>query len=505
MVNSRSMSTAVLVFTFISGLTAAVAVLHGLLYLFLPKSKANVYYALFTGLMSMFYFGVARAQQAGESASQHRWDLFFVTVGVPMMFAGLRFELAAFTQKVPAHIKAMAVGGAAIVIGIWTLGPDFPSIWVNVLGIAVSIEMFRIVGVAMYRRHPDAWVIGIGFGIMTLVGVYEILVNVGILPWWTPLALPTGVVALTLSMSAYLSRDVARTHKHLEEQLAEVRRLDALTLAQQEEAHAAELKRRLLEEDNRRHVAQLEEARKLQLSMLPAANPDSPTADVAFKMWTAEQVGGDYYDYRQSASGALTIALGDATGHGLDSGLMVAATKSLFQSENGQSENGQSGDGQSGDGQESLAATLGRISRGLKSMRLRRMNVAMQLVTLRPGSIRVASAGMPPALLWRAATGEIEEILIPGPPLGAMARFEYQEAELPWEPGDTLLMMTDGLPETLNASGDDLGYDAVRRIFRQAAGGGPESVLEALFKAALEFADGHPQEDDLTLAVARAK
>ena len=153
-------------------------------------------------------------------------------------------------------------------------------------------------------------------------------------------------------MSAYLSRDVARTHLNLETQLSEVRRLDALTLAQQEEAHAAELKRRLLEEDNRRHVAQLDQARKLQLSMLPAASPDSPIAEVAFKMWTAEQVGGDYYDYRRSPSGALTLALGDATGHGLDSGLMVASTKSLFQS---------------GDDQESLAEALKRISRASKA------------------------------------------------------------------------------------------------------------------------------------------
>ena len=137
-------------------------------------------------------------------------------------------------------------------------------------------------------------------------------------------------------------------------------------------------------------------------------------------------------------------------------------------------------------------------------MKLRRMNVAMQLVTIQEGSICVASGGMPPALLLRAATGEVEEILVPGPPLGAMASFDYGEVEVPWSSGDRLLMMTDGLPETVNASGDDFGYEAVREIFQQA-GAGPDTVLEILFEAAKEYAAGHPQEDDLTLIVIQAK
>ena len=156
------MSLPVQVFTFISGLTAAFALLHGLLYVFLPKAKANLYYALFAGLMSLFYFGVAQAQSASTAAEHQRWNLYFTTCGVPMMFAGIRFELAAFVQRVPVHVKVMALGGAAIVIGVWVMGSEFPLHWINVLGIAASIEMFRIVAVAIYRRHPDAWVIGLG-------------------------------------------------------------------------------------------------------------------------------------------------------------------------------------------------------------------------------------------------------------------------------------------------------------------------------------------------------
>ncbi|MCG8461820.1 MAG: SpoIIE family protein phosphatase [Holophagales bacterium] len=207
-------------------------------------------------------------------------------------------------------------------------------------------------------------------------------------------------------------------------------------------------------------------------------------------MWTAEEVGGDYYDYRQSPSGALTLALGDATGHGLDAGLMVGAAKSLFQS---------------GDDIADLAATLRRLSRGIRSMNLRRMNVAMQLVRLEGRSLRLASAGMPPALIWRAATGEVEEVLIPGPPLGAMPAFPYREMELTWEAGDTLLMMSDGLPETANGAGEDLGYEKVRELFRDLADESLADILEKLHSAGQAFAAGQPQGDDLTLIVIRAK
>lgn len=484
------MNAPVLVFTFISGLTAAFALLHALLFVFFRQARANLYFALFAGLMSLFYLGVALAQLAGETGNASAWNLYLTTCGIPMMFAGIRFELAAFNQKIPLHVKVLAAFGAAVLASAWILREDFPGIWLNVLGILASVEMARIVVVAIARRHPDAWVIGAGFGFMTVVGIYEILTNVGLLSWWTPFALPAGVLALAFSMSAYLSRDVARTHHALGRQLAEVKRLDALTLAQQQQAHEAELERRLLEEQNRRQSSQLEKARQLQLSMLPAQSPESDVAEFAFKMWTAEEVGGDYYDYRQGPAGALTLALGDATGHGLDSGLMVAAAKSLFQG---------------GDDEAGLAPTLERLSRGIRSMKLRRMNVAMQLVRIERRSLRVAAAGMPPVLLFRAATGEVEEITIPGTPLGALAAFPYQELELTWDAGDTLLMMSDGLPETVNAAGKDFGYERVRRLFRELARSSLDDILKQLYSAAQAFADGEPQADDLTLVVMRAK
>ena len=74
----------------------------------------------------------------------------------------------------------------------------------------------------------------------------------------------------------------------------------------------------------------MEEARELQLSMLPKKVPDVPNLDIAVYMKTATEVGGDYYDFSTKEDGSLNIAIGDATGHGMKAGTLVTMMKSLF-------------------------------------------------------------------------------------------------------------------------------------------------------------------------------
>ncbi len=75
--------------------------------------------------------------------------------------------------------------------------------------------------------------------------------------------------------------------------------------------------------ENQRRAKELEEARTLQLSMLPKTVPSLPNLEIAVYMNPATEVGGDYYDFHVSNDGALTVAVGDATGHGLNAGIMV--------------------------------------------------------------------------------------------------------------------------------------------------------------------------------------
>ncbi|MEJ7700687.1 MAG: hypothetical protein WKF71_13720 [Pyrinomonadaceae bacterium] len=75
-----------------------------------------------------------------------------------------------------------------------------------------------------------------------------------------------------------------------------------------------------LHAENERRAKELEEARQLQLSMLPKKLPQIPNLEIAAYMKPATEVGGDYYDFHVGADGTLTVAVGDATGHGLKAG-----------------------------------------------------------------------------------------------------------------------------------------------------------------------------------------
>jgi len=86
----------------------------------------------------------------------------------------------------------------------------------------------------------------------------------------------------------------------------------------------------LLEAENKRKTDELEKARRLQLALLPKKIPQSPNFEIAVYMKTATEVGGDYYDFQIDQEGALTVVIGDATGHGLNAGMMVTATKSIL-------------------------------------------------------------------------------------------------------------------------------------------------------------------------------
>lgn len=114
---------------------------------------------------------------------------------------------------------------------------------------------------------------------------------------------------------------------------------------------------------------------------------------------------------------------------------------------------------------------------------------------------------MPPALVHRAATGRVDELILCGMPLGGLDR-GYGERELLLAPGDTVLLLSDGLCELPNAAGDPLGYDAVRELFEAAAGRGHgdlRQVIADLEAGAAHWASDSRKMDDRTYAVVRIR
>ncbi|MCG3120343.1 MAG: hypothetical protein ALAOOOJD_03002 [bacterium] len=254
--------------------------------------------------------------------------------------------------------------------------------------------------------------------------------------------------------------------------------------------HEMEISRRLLEADNARKTKELEEARALQLSMLPSALPVLAHLDIAVHMQTATEVGGDYYDFLVGPNGALTVAIGDATGHGIRAGIMVASIKSLFTAFGSVPD---------------MPVFFNQCSQIIKGMHLGNLYMAMLLAKINGRHLTISAAGMPPILIYRNDTGTVEEMLLKGMPLGGPYIFDYQQQETVLHLGDTILFMSDGYPELFNANDEMLDYLRISEIFQEAASKPAAEIIDHLWKAGKAWANGNPLRDDTTLLVIKIK
>ncbi len=247
-----------------------------------------------------------------------------------------------------------------------------------------------------------------------------------------------------------------------------------------------EVQQRLLQAENERKSDELEEAREFQLSLLPKTLPSHPEIEVAVLMRTATEVGGDYYDFFTSETGALTTVIGDAAGHGARAGTMVTVVKGLLTVNAAEAD---------------LAELLGGAAAAIKQMNLGRMNMAVTLVRIDGRRITISAAGMPPVLIHRRAANRVEEVALSGLPLGSLAEPTYLEWDSPLDSGDTVLLMTDGFPELMNPEQEPLGYERASSLFQGVADGTPEEITSQLAEAAREWTRGQPPMDDLTFVV----
>jgi serine phosphatase RsbU (regulator of sigma subunit) len=255
-------------------------------------------------------------------------------------------------------------------------------------------------------------------------------------------------------------------------------------------AESAEHLSNYLQSENLRQTQELEQARQLQLSMLPQKLPEHPVVEIAAYMQTATEVGGDYYDFDLADDGTLTIAIGDATGHGAEAGIMVTAMKTLWNAFSRDTD---------------LEGVLHKSNQALKRMHLPKLYMALALARLQGQRLELVGAGMPPALLYRAASGWIEAVPLKGMPLGGPGALPYRGTSVALSPGDTLILMSDGFPELFNESREMLGYAQASEVFREVAERLPQEIIAHLMQTAKAWCNGQVQADDMTFVVMKVK
>jgi serine phosphatase RsbU (regulator of sigma subunit) len=252
----------------------------------------------------------------------------------------------------------------------------------------------------------------------------------------------------------------------------------------------AELRAKAAEDENQRKSHELEEARRLQLSLLPEKLPELPNLEIAVYMNTATEVGGDYYDFNISADGTLNIALGDATGHGMKAGTVVTLMKGLFSADSGRMD---------------IGDFFQQSSETIKDLRFDRMMMSFTMIKIKDMDMLFSSAGMPPAYIFRSSTMKVDELSLEGMPLGAMKEVKYQVIKEQLVSGDTLLLMSDGLPELKNPEHKIFDYSRVEKVFRDVAGQTPQEIVDRLVDAGEIWRKDQVADDDVTLMVIKAR
>jgi serine phosphatase RsbU (regulator of sigma subunit)/ligand-binding sensor domain-containing protein len=255
-----------------------------------------------------------------------------------------------------------------------------------------------------------------------------------------------------------------------------------------QEKHRAEMA--MLEAENKRKSQELEEARQLQLSMLPKELPQLPNLDIAVYMQTATEVGGDYYDFHIGLDGTLTVVIGDATGHGMKAGTMVTAAKSLFNSYAPNPD---------------ILFSFSEITRCIKQMNFGKLSMCLTMLKIKGDKMQMSTAGMPPSFIFRADTRVVEEHLFKAMPLGTMLKFPYEVKKTTLNPGDTILLMSDGLPELQNDKEEMYGYKRIRNGFEDVAEKQPEEIIAFLKKEGKAWNGDQAPDDDVTFVVIKVK
>jgi ligand-binding sensor domain-containing protein/serine phosphatase RsbU (regulator of sigma subunit) len=260
--------------------------------------------------------------------------------------------------------------------------------------------------------------------------------------------------------------------------------------AAESKAKVAEAQALVVQAENDRKTKELEEARNLQLSMLPKYLPKLPNLDIAVYMQTATEVGGDYYDFHVSLDGTLTVVVGDATGHGMKAGTMVTTAKSLFNSYAPNSD---------------ILYTFHEITRCIKQMNFDKLSMCMTMAKIKGNKLQISTAGMPPSFIFRRDTRVVEEHVFKAMPLGTMENFPYEIKDTTLNPGDTILLMSDGLPELENKSGEMYGYKRIRNGFEDVAEKAPEDIISYLKNEGASWVNNEAPDDDVTFVVIKIK
>ncbi|MEL7154256.1 MAG: SpoIIE family protein phosphatase, partial [Pseudomonadota bacterium] len=241
-----------------------------------------------------------------------------------------------------------------------------------------------------------------------------------------------------------------------------------------------------------RHAIEMNSARLIQSGLLPNvedAFPDDTRFDLHARIEQAREVGGDFYDFYKTGPDDLFLVIGDVSGKGLASGILMAMTKSLIKASAFRHKNDPS-------------AVLNEVNRNLcnDNPGLHFVTLSVVHVNCATGQLKIASAGHEPVVLCVPGQTALTQIESNAPPVGINATLKFTDNEHQLKPGEAIVLVTDGLSEANDPRGNLFGRSRISTIAGTLSADAPASALvDAMFDGVAAHRGTAPQSDDLAV------
>ncbi len=234
---------------------------------------------------------------------------------------------------------------------------------------------------------------------------------------------------------------------------------------------------------------ELETAHTIQASFLPDVIPHPDGWDIAAIWLPIRSVAGDFYDFQWLGDGRLAVVIADVSGKGIPAALFMALSVTMLRF--GMRFN------------LAPAEVTRRANESMLADQRSRMfaTTFVNYISLDTGEMEFSSGGHNPALIYRAATGTCESVTSDGVAVGIFKQAEYRSNQMRLEPGDILILYTDGITEAINDDEEEFGEERLQDIIVEHASEPAEALIERVLDAVTAFVGDQDLFDDATLVI----
>jgi serine phosphatase RsbU (regulator of sigma subunit)/pSer/pThr/pTyr-binding forkhead associated (FHA) protein len=244
-----------------------------------------------------------------------------------------------------------------------------------------------------------------------------------------------------------------------------------------------------VEQAERLMASELEQAAEIQRQFLPAVAPEVPGLELAGYNAACRTVGGDYYDFLSYPDGRVGIVIADVAGKGMPAALLMTSLQAKVQA--------------LAEAPVEPAAAVARLNRSLFATcpRNRFVTLFFSVADARSGEIAFCNGGHNPPLLVRAS-GEIVRLDGGGPVLGILPAMTFSEHRAHLEPGDMVVLYSDGVTEASNPQGVEF-EESLLRLAPELRRHSAAEAVRVVHEAVRDWIAGQPPADDVTVVVLR--